>query len=119
MAKLKLVPASAIGVLRFNYLEGTARGAGLPPLYDLHIQMPPAAPVKRWRTPPPIDVLKPAALAVAKACQPADPPTAAEWKSALEAQLGKTVTVRTASKAMLDFAPHLKRQRGQKPNRRS
>lgn len=119
MAKLEPVPVSAIGALEFDYEQRTAIGDGLPPLYDLQIRLSPAAPVKRWRKPPSTDVLKTAALAVAEAYQPDDPPTAATWKQALEARLGEQVTHAVARDALRDWAPHLRRQRGQKPNRRS
>jgi hypothetical protein len=116
--ELQRIPASAIDGLEVDYEKRTAVGDGLS-LHDLHIRLPAAAPIKRWRKPPPTDVLKPAALAVAKGYQPDDPPTAADWKEALEAQLGEQVTYRVARDAMLDWAPHLQRQRGQKPNRQS
>jgi hypothetical protein len=115
MAELKAVPVSAVCTLKFNYEQQTAVGDGLPPLYDLHIRMP----VKRWCEPPSADVLKSAALAVAKRYEPADPPTEAEWKEALEAKLGGPVTYKVARETLHKWASHLRRQRGQKPNRQS
>ena len=66
---------------------------------------PAAAPVKRWRKPPPADKLKPAALAVAKTYHPNNPPNAAAWKEALEAHLGEKVTREVARNALRDWAP--------------
>ena len=121
MAKPEPVPASAVCTLKFDYEERIAFGDALPRLYDLQIRLPPAAPVKRWRKRPPANVLKPAALAVAATYQPNDPPTQPQWWKALKAQLGEEVTVtrKVALDALRDWAPHLKRRRGQKPNRRN
>lgn len=116
---LKPIPPTAIRALEFDYEKGTASGDGLPPLYDLAIRLPPAVPVKRWRKPPPTDVLKAAAIAVAEMYQPDNPPTAVTWKEALEAHLGETVTRKVARRALKDWAPHLHRLPGQKRNRRS
>src|SRR5262245_15490757 len=96
-AKLQPIPAVAANDLQFDPENYAARAVGMPMIYDPHPRLQPAAPVKRWRKPPPTDVLKPAALAAAKApyakesrpYQPDDLPTAAEWKEALEAQLGE------------------------------
>jgi hypothetical protein len=116
---LKRTPIAAVGGLEFDYEKRTAAGEGLPPLFDAQIRLPPTAPVKRWRKPPPTGVLKSAALAVAQGYQPDDPPTAATWKEALEAHLGEQVTHAIARNALRDWAAHLRRQRGQKRNRRS
>ena len=80
---------------------------------------PASPPAQRWQKPPPRDVLEAAALAVAEKCNPDDPPTAVDWKVALETQLAMSVTRKCARDAMRRFAPHLKRQPGQKRNRRS
>jgi hypothetical protein len=111
--ELQRIPASAIDGLEVDYERRTAVGDGLPPLYDLHIRLPPTAPIKRRHKPLPTDVLRSAALAVAKAYQPDDPPTFATWKEALEAHLGGPVTRATARKA-LNCVTFLKRKPGQK-----
>jgi hypothetical protein len=80
---------------------------------------PASPPAQRWRKPPAPDDLKIAALAVAKAYQPDDPPTQAGWWEALNAKLGEPVTRKVALRALADWAPQLQRQRGQKRNRRS
>jgi hypothetical protein len=165
MAKLAPVPVSAISALEFDDEEYTATGDGLPPLYDLQVELPPepaastgtvlasqaatvagsgtsrstgtgilvlqastvsgrgtvatpAVPVKRWRKLPTAGAIKAAALAAAKTFQSNDPPTESDWKKALEAKLGEEVTIRLARKALSDWAPHLKRRRGQIRNRR-
>jgi hypothetical protein len=112
--ELQRIRASAIDGWEVDYEKRTATGDGLPPLYDLHIRLPPPpAPIKRRHKPLPTDVLRRAALAVAKAFQPNDPPTFATWKEALEAHLGGPVTRADARKA-LNWVPFLKRKPGQK-----
>jgi hypothetical protein len=118
LAKSEPVTPSAVCALEFDYEQRTAVGDGLPPLYDLQIRLPPVAPIKRWRKPPPTDKLEAAALAVAKTYQPDDPPIQAQWWKALKAHLPE-VTRKAALNALRDWAPHLLRRRGQKPNRRS
>ena len=113
------IPISAVGALEFDYERRTAVGDGPPPLYDLHIRLPAAAPVKRWRKRLAADDIKGAALAIAKTYHPGDPPTADNWWKALKALLGETVTRKTARNALRDWAPHLQRKPGQKRNRRS
>jgi hypothetical protein len=116
--ELQHIPASAIDGLEVDYEKRTATGDGLS-LHDLHIRLPAAAPVKRWRKRPSADDVKAAALAVAKTFQPDDPPTEPIWWAALNAQLGEEVTRAVALNALSDWAPHLKRQPGQKRNRRN
>jgi hypothetical protein len=38
IAEPQLIPASAIGTLQFDFEGGTARGEGVPPLYDLRLR---------------------------------------------------------------------------------
>jgi hypothetical protein len=116
--ELQRIPASAIDGLEVDYEKRTAAGDGLS-LHDLHIRLPAAAPVKRWRKRPSADDVKAAALALATTFQPDDPPTEPIWWAALNAQLGEEVTRAVALNALSDWAPHLKRQPGQKRNRRN
>jgi hypothetical protein len=75
-------------------------------------------PVERWQKKPPLDDVKAAAFAVAETVSADDElPTESEWKAKLETQLGKTVTVELAVKALEQFAPQLKRQPGRQKKR--
>ncbi len=118
LAKSEPVPASAVCKLKFDYEERIAFGDGLPPLYDLQIRLPPAASVKRWRKPPPPKELKATALKVAKTYQSDNPPTQAEWWKAMKGPLPE-VSRDVAISALRNWAPHLLRKPGQKPNRGS
>jgi hypothetical protein len=75
--------------------------------------------VERWRKPWPEYKVKAAARAVAETCNPDDPPTAAEWKTALEKHFGGPVTRKIARGALRRFALHLLRKPGGKRNRRT
>jgi hypothetical protein len=79
----------------------------------------PRRPVDRWRKPPSVEAIEAAALAVAKNYTPDNPPTQADWWTKFNAQLGEKVARKVALGALGDYAPQLKRLRGQKPNRQS
>jgi hypothetical protein len=81
------------------------------------VATPPPPPDERWRKSWPEYKVKAAALAAAKTYQSDDPPTAAEWKAALEKQLGGPVARDRARDALRRFAPHLQRKPGHKRNR--
>jgi hypothetical protein len=127
----KRIPPAAVRVLEFDYEERTARGKGLPLLYDVLVrqacgrrvrvrQAAGANPsIKRWRKRPPADVLKAATLAVAKTFRSSDPPTEATWWKALNAKFDEPVTRKVARDALTNWASHLKRHPGQtRRNRR-
>jgi hypothetical protein len=105
-----LLPAET-EVVGFSYT--TVAVEVLPPADD----SAPSPPAQRWRKRPPVDVLRAAAIEAAKTFQPADPPTQPEWWAALNGELGAPVTRKIALDVLNKWAPHLKRQPGQKRNR--
>jgi len=109
IAKLKLIPVPAANGLEFDYEKHTAGGDGLPPLYDLRIRLPPAAPVKRWRKPPPQKDIKDALADILKA-----KPTLSGEKlaTALCERLGEGMTREKARSAIKRYAPETVKPRG-------
>jgi hypothetical protein len=108
-AELKQVPASAIEVLRFDYQKHAARGDGLPPLYDLHMRLLSAAPVKRWRKPPQKENIRAALENILEV----DPTLSGEaLESALRDRVGEGMTRARARSEIKQSAPQAVKPRG-------